>query len=546
MDLINIRKKILKQTNIKNLSSLKNYYENKIAILYNNYDNYDDILIHNNENTIIINNKNMNKCCDFYFSNEKDNIMINENIQIQDKEIEILTKIKNKLVDNSGSNSSISNSNSSINDSDFYMDTYNIILFCIHIGIKTIIINGLNPEDNFNNISIMLHNNYGIQIFTLSDNLLNIDKITINEYIKIVNYKHLFIIRYPNQFYSNQYLITFGFLMFENIKQKEKLLKNGFKVITFNNIIHHYNFNINNLLIEYFKNDENNNLSIDDENYIINSYKIYEEILYTIFDKNCYNNSILYGYHPFGFNVIIENYKKNIPNILKYKNIKIFGWHDEPHYFANGALNMSVENIATNILPYECYALNELNYLITPSYIYFNNLNMEIYKNKIIDIFYCLDETLYDSININNYHNRKNNILTFNNVINDNFKTLIVKTDTVNNIYNLLLQHKAIIIFNQQKPLNWLTIKHIEVLFCGCLGFFEKNELLEKQLGLIEFKHYVPCSHQNGNIVTDVEYYKKYLDTDEGYKIANTGYTYIRNKFASLQMVDRYIQYFNC
>ena len=214
---------------------------------------------------------------------------------------------------------------------------------------------------------------------------------------------------------------------------------------------------------------------------------------------------------------------------------------------------------------YECRILDNLDYLITPSTIYFENLKMEKYYNKIINIFYCLNKDWYIVIDINNYKNRKNNIIlsgcvgggyigrikykNFKN-LNKEFDNLIYvleKNDNVVNMdyYSKLSEFKGAFVCHYSYPLNFLLAKHIEVLFCGCLGFFENNILLEKQLGLIAFKHYIPCSDDNGNIINDIEYYKKYLNSEEGEIIAMEGCLYVREKFDSLNYIKNYINFFN-
>ena len=68
---------------------------------------------------------------------------------------------------------------------------------------------------------------------------------------------------------------------------------------------------------------------------------------------------------------------------------------------------------------------------------------------------------------------------------------------------------------------------------CGSIGFFEFSPLLEKELGLIAFKHYVPITNYEGKLIADVNYYLKYLNSEEGEQIALNGANYIREFFSS-------------
>jgi hypothetical protein len=72
---------------------------------------------------------------------------------------------------------------------------------------------------------------------------------------------------------------------------------------------------------------------------------------------------------------------------------------------------------------------------------------------------------------------------------------------------------------------------------CGCLGFFEPNPLLKDQLGLIEFKHYIPCFNKNG-LITDDKFYLNWIKSEEGEKIANQGKEYVRKKFGKKYIED--------
>lgn len=77
---------------------------------------------------------------------------------------------------------------------------------------------------------------------------------------------------------------------------------------------------------------------------------------------------------------------------------------------------------------------------------------------------------------------------------------------------------------------------------CGTIGFFEFSPALETELGLIAFKHYVPITDANGELIQDESYYLHYLDSDIGEKIAKEGCNYVRNHFSSRKRVEQLIE----
>jgi hypothetical protein len=122
----------------------------------------------------------------------------------------------------------------------------------------------------------------------------------------------------------------------------------------------------------------------------------------------------------------------------------------------------------------------------------------------------------------------------------DSFKDVIYKIDhpgyenndhmTELNYYNEISKYKAAFVGHHVFPINFILAKHIEVLMCGCLGFFEPNALLKDQLGLIEYVHYIPCFNEDG-LIRDKDFYIKWINSEEGYKISLQGKEYVRNKF---------------
>lgn len=110
------------------------------------------------------------------------------------------------------------------------------------------------------------------------------------------------------------------------------------------------------------------------------------------------------------------------------------------------------------------------------------------------------------------------------------------------NYYNELSKYKSAFVGHHNYPLNYLLAKHIEVLMCGCLAFFEPNILLKEQLGLIEYEHYVPCFDENG-LIKDEDFYINWMNSKEGEEIAYNGKEYVK-KFGK-DYIKELINFFN-
>ena len=185
-------------------------------------------------------------------------------------------------------------------------------------------------------------------------------------------------------------------------------------------------------------------------------------------------------------------------------------------------------------------------------------------------MFYLLNYNYFDKIKINNFNERKNKIILsgyigggyksriefYNLIQKENFNNLIYHLNHPNyfkdinenilglNYYKKLEEYKGAFVGHHEFPLNFLLAKHIEVLMCGCLGFFEKNKLLKEELGLEEFVHYIPCTDDNGNLISDENFYINWLNSEKGLQIALTGANYVREKFGEKYIME-YINFFN-
>ena len=256
-------------------------------------------------------------------------------------------------------------------------------------------------------------------------------------------------------------------------------------------------------------------------------------------------NYLIFAIHPYGWETAIKSGCE----------IKKIMWQDDLHYFAH-FIKRDGEIVQRFSKKYEPIYIKDVDYLMTPSSIYFKNLKINQFDNKIIDFFYFLDEKNYQYTDESKFEKRINGVVLSGDIVKgydsrvefDNlrqnilFKDLVYKIEhpgyennehmTELNYYKELSKYKAAFVGHYVYPLNFLLAKHIEVLMCGCIGFFEPNPLLKEQLGLIEYVHYIPCFDENG-LIKDDSFYRKWIESDEGYMIAKQGKEYVRKKFGN-------------
>jgi hypothetical protein len=102
--------------------------------------------------------------------------------------------------------------------------------------------------------------------------------------------------------------------------------------------------------------------------------------------------------------------------------------------------------------------------------------------------------------------------------------------------------------------MKYLVSKYVEILGCGCLGFFEYHEELDI-LGFKPYIHYIPI-----NTITTQSYptkdglknkkfdikkmenlIMKYLNTKEGEKIRENGYYFIKENLSDFNTFQKII-----
>lgn len=401
--------------------------------------------------------------------------------------------------------------------------------------------------DKSTHLSKYLYDNYKVHIFSLGNTNYKIDTITSAEFHNIINYRELIVVHLQNQNYDIGELVRYFIELHNDFNISKKYIKNRLKIINTYDIIKMYNI------------DHPLEQCDDDHS------KLGKKLKYCQ-DKYFSTDSIFLCVHPYGLETVHNNI---FP--LKLNQIYIY-WLNDPHWFAHFVTEYDKKvNVQSYSKKYNPIYMNIVDYLMTPSPIYFKNCDITEYNHKIKFYFYALNTNYYDLIDYDNYNKRTHQIILSGSIgggyktridflnmkkTNANFDNLIFyqpspgynpvtnKNMTGINYYNKLSEFKGAFVGHHIFPLNFLLAKHIEILMCGCLGFFEKNHMLKEQLGLIEFVHYVPCSDDNGNLNNNFNFYDDWLTSEEGKIIALTGAKYVREKFGK-NYLNEYINFFN-
>ena len=316
-------------------------------------------------------------------------------------------------------------------------------------------------------------------------------------------------------------------------------------------------------ILEFFPEYKNNDNLLHD----ISVEKLHEELLKAMENimlilpdiSSKYEKIIFLGFHPVSLAPFIKYYKE----LKKYANIKTILWQDDLHAFFK--------------TPEAIKKLDYADHIITPSPIFFENTAAE-YLSKTSFFFYSIDFTVNDQF-YKKWEDRQNKIILsgcvskgypiraiIRNEMEKNKKfreiSYFLEKPRVkeyeyngdkalpygNNYYKELGKFRGAFFGYYLYPKNFNLAKIIEILSMGCIGFFEYSPLLEKELGLIAMKHYVPCTNkETGKLITDVEYYKYYLENKEGKgkMIAENGRDYVRKNFSNQNGFENYVRILN-
>jgi len=314
--------------------------------------------------------------------------------------------------------------------------------------------------------------------------------------------------------------------------------------------------------------DEKSNYKLTDieiKNIYLNAVKN----MMSYIENNDVYNGIVIGVQPYGFDPLFRPLHYEI---FRKHNFKLFLWMDDLHAF-NRNINMPDDAITLD------HRLDKVDYILTPSYNYYRNIKSP-YLSKSIFYFYCLNENWFNDLPTNNFRKRTNKILIsgasgngyplrnyFREFYSYNIKLKAQRRkshalfpyidylqhpgyDRLTNggktgldYLKILNSYRGAFFGFLKHPLDHPLAKIIEILGSGTLGFFEYHPILEEQLGLIKFVHYVPILVDKTNKpIFDVMYYQKYLNEPIGEQIMLAGCKYVREKFTMKKKCDEIVK----
>jgi len=335
-----------------------------------------------------------------------------------------------------------------------------------------------------------------------------------------------------NKYYSSYPIINNLKILFDN---KDFFRQNYIEITPFINFIDELDKNIMMADEEIEKLDEFMRKSME---------KICEELCEVVLK---YERVIFLCFHPKALDPVIKKYDF----LGGFGNIFVILWQDDLQaFYKNG------ERIKK---------LDYCDLIITPSPVYFENIAPEMLK-KTKFLFYSMDFNFikecnlpfwqrYDKILLsgcvnNKYKIRKQIFDEIGSKKMDSFVDYLEKPKQKEyfydnevlplgiNYYKILSQYKGAFFGYYDYPMNFNLAKIIEILAVGCIGFFEESPLLEKELGLIAYRHYIPCT-KGGGLITKKKYYMYFMG-EIGEQIAKQGRRYVMENYSNEVGLERY------
>jgi hypothetical protein len=315
--------------------------------------------------------------------------------------------------------------------------------------------------------------------------------------------------------------------------------------------------------------------------------------------KYSFNELFIEEYHkkdlPYLLKIVEREYKNSIVHCFEGgegKNFKskykIFSIYD-PH-----SLNTLKNVDKYNILNIKHHKLDNSNIIenidliITSSQKYFDNIKSKyMEKTEFIPFSYnSNNKKIFELQDFNNYFNRKRKILMSGSTSVYSHRKIITflkqkggqsylqdrvinidKREVFSNIVEIMpyeIYNRTNTKYDEERgirylrtlskymgafmcfgdfPLDFHLCKLWEIMLSGCVAFIEPKDILQTDLGLIPYMHYVPMLiDENNKFIIDMEHYNKYLGTEEGLKIAKQGFEYIRDNFTDEKVAERYCE----
>jgi hypothetical protein len=419
------------------------------------------------------------------------------------------------------------------------------------------------------------------------------DKITSNDYYNCEETK-ISEIRIINSDIEEKYLIIFchpviDYLVSTDIISQYRFFDRTREIFKTKNIIvkYFYEFLDKSEQDKYSDIYENYSMSVSD---LIKCYKYdCHKIIDIISLDKIYKNSFIVGLEPIGFDIIFSSINYN--NIKKNNLVFILSIYDPHGFFTAANPNYTLDDFFNidkhkNIIDHR---LDKCDLIITPSVKYFHNIQSK-YIEKCRNIAFSYNnqniKLIESNTKFNKYKERKHKILLMGAVSKYVYRRVICNIytntnniDVLNNVtiksgnlidfreiieilpsklYNrsntkpeenrgmkfieTLSEYYATFLLFGTYPIDFPLAKIVECFLSGALVIIEPKEFLYKDYGLIEFEHYIPLLiDSDEKLIIDCDYYKKYLGTDEGLRIAKNGYNHIINNFSDNQVAIQYI-----
>ena len=271
-------------------------------------------------------------------------------------------------------------------------------------------------------------------------------------------------------------------------------------------------------------------------------------------NKSAYKKAIILVFHPVCYSLLYKE-RKVLEPLKRELCLRYVLWQDDLHaYFKDGKRGES---------------LSYLDCILSPSPIFFRNVKSDLIE-KTKFFFYSMD---FDLIKDINWDKRQKKILLSGScnrgyplrhqlLVNikkevpmskvcaylkrPRFKEYNRPVGTYLpvglNYYEKLMEYQGAFFAYYEHPKNFNLAKIIEICACGCLGFFEKSPLLEEELGMKEFEHYIPITNEKGKLIDDVDYYERWLNGDDGRRIAENGREYVKKNFSNWNGFINYVK----
>lgn len=302
-------------------------------------------------------------------------------------------------------------------------------------------------------------------------------------------------------------------------------------------------------------------------------YDCVTKLMNDIRTTNAYDNSIIYGIQPMGYDPFLKTngnglYDTKNYEYLQEKNIKVMLYSDDLHGYSK-VYGITMDKIvAGDKTKFTDIRLDRAEYILSHGAPYFKYL--DVYVDKTLLYFTPVDDVLFSMYTPQTFYERTNKIVLtgaiagyplrlylYSNIVSKNPVAIkyyehlshfgsssdidVCKTGGIYAYYGQLAKYRGSFVGYYQKPIDHLLYKTFETLVSGTLLFSEEKEALAN-IGMIKYVHYVPVSEEN---MFDEKFLDTYLNTDVGKKIAINGYNFVKEYLSNKKNLDFFIDLIN-